>query len=193
MIIVPDCCDVEEILDAKELKCPCGGELGRWGWSTERLVRGLSEPIRPRRVICRNCGVTHVLLPSTCYERRADCAERIGQGVLAAAAGIDFEAIAQELGTPVETIRGWVRRLRANAGPVVAFLSQVAQRADPAWSYRPPVRLSKLASVVDVVGAVVAAVCRSKETGPGVSVVAVWQVVALVTGGKFLAPSLLVG
>lgn len=193
LISVPAARDIEEMLDAGELRCPCSGVLGRWGFAVERSIRGIAGTVRPRRVICRDCGVTHVLLPSTCFARRADSAERVGLGISAAAGGADIEVIADELGAPAETIRGWVRRVRTNAGAVVAFLSQAGARADPAWSYCPKVDLSKLASVVDVVGAVVAAVGRSTQRVLKMPVVAVWQVVALITGGKFLSPSLPVG
>ena len=63
---------VERQLGDGELACPsCGGVLARWGNGARRRVRlpgRLDRPdghawLVPRRSRCRECGVTHILLP----------------------------------------------------------------------------------------------------------------------------------
>ncbi len=68
--------------------------------------------LRPRRACCRGCGGWHVLLPCSCLGRRLDAVEVIGRALVAAASGQDFRLIAEELGVPPSTVRGWLRRAR---------------------------------------------------------------------------------
>jgi len=113
--------DVERMLGAGGLACPaCGGPLARWGRARERQVRGLDGVGRlvPRRARCGGCGRTHVLLPVTCLARRADEAEVIGRALEAKAAGAGHRVIAEALGRPASTVRGWLRALAARAEQV---------------------------------------------------------------------------
>jgi hypothetical protein len=52
-------------LGASELRCPdCAGQLRRWGFARSRSLRcsgGGRVWLRPRRVRCASCRVTHVL------------------------------------------------------------------------------------------------------------------------------------
>jgi hypothetical protein len=74
--VVPRCCD------------GCGSSFNPWGHARERAVRergGRPRLVRPRRVRCRDCRVTHVLLPALDAPRRPDSANVIlrrpaGQG-----------------------------------------------------------------------------------------------------------------
>ena len=57
---------VETRLASGQLASPgCEESLRPWGWARAREVRGNSETLRPRRVRCAGCLVTHVLLPVT--------------------------------------------------------------------------------------------------------------------------------
>lgn len=92
--------------------CPgCGGSLAPWGHAREREVRLLdgSRLLRPRRARCRPCQTTHVLLPSWSVPRRRDSAEVIGRALVLKAAGAGHRTIAERLGRPPGTVRGWLR------------------------------------------------------------------------------------
>lgn len=76
---------------AQDLACPaCADTLAPWGYARARSVRsahGTPElSLRPRRVRCRGCAVTQVLLPAACLPRRADTVEVIATALLAAVA-----------------------------------------------------------------------------------------------------------
>ena len=101
--------------------CPgCGGELRWWGWARSRLVRGPSgeRRYRPRRVRCRSCGATQVVLPPDVLVRRRDHVAVIGAAWTAHAGGAGARRIAAALDVPMETVRGWLRRLRALVRPL---------------------------------------------------------------------------
>ena len=62
-------------LGGSELRCPdCSGQLRRWGFARTRSLRcsgGGRVTLRPRRVRCASCRVTHVLLPALAPPHRA--------------------------------------------------------------------------------------------------------------------------
>jgi hypothetical protein len=104
--VVPRCCDA------------CGSSFRLWGYARERVIRdrgGRRRLVRPRRVRCRGCRVTHVLLPANVAPRRADSAHVILGALLAKAGGRGHRSIAAELYVPADTVRGWLRRATANA------------------------------------------------------------------------------
>ena len=97
-------------------RCPrCSGELRRWGWARARMARGRAgeRAYRPSRVRCRSCRVTQVVLPPDVLVRRRDEVAVIGEAWRAHAAGAGARRTAGSLGLPMETVRGWLRRLRA--------------------------------------------------------------------------------
>jgi Domain of unknown function (DUF6431)/Homeodomain-like domain len=113
--------EVEAWLAAGEVRCPgCGGSLAPWGWAREREVRllGGRRSLRPRRACCKPCRTTHVLLPSWSVPRRRDGAEVIGRALVLKADGLGHRRIAERLGRPPGTVRGW---LRAAAGRAEAL------------------------------------------------------------------------
>ena len=95
---------------AAVLSCAgCGGSLKPRGNARPRSIRqgrGGRREVRPRRVRCRACRVTHVLLPASCLPRRADTVEVVGAALLAKAHGKGHRAIAAELGLPPRDRRG---------------------------------------------------------------------------------------
>ena len=127
---------VERQLAGGELACPsCGGVLARWGNGIARRVRLPGGPggeqdryvvLVPRRSRCRECGATHVLLPAWCLARRADAGEVIGLALEAKAAGSGHRVIAERLGRPASTVRGWLRAFSRRAEQVRLVFTALA-------------------------------------------------------------------
>jgi hypothetical protein len=93
MIVVCTAGSAEQALTEGQLVCPrrgCGEILQRWGYGRRRHVRSFGAKVidvRPRRVRCRGCDTTHVLLPAALQPRRADVTEVIGTALASKAAG----------------------------------------------------------------------------------------------------------
>jgi hypothetical protein len=179
-------------LGGGELACPsCGGVLTRWGHGAERRVRlpgRLEGPdghvvLVPRRSRCRECGTAHVLLPAWCLARRADAGEVIGQALEAKAAGAGHRVIAERLGRPASTVRGWLRAFTARAERVRPVFTTLAA----ALVTDPPLP-APAGSPVEVAAAAAAAAAAARAV-PGVGTVARWQLAAAVTCGLLLAPA----
>ncbi len=106
--------------------CPsCGaGRLRAWGYGRERVIRaggGQWRRLRPRRGRCSACAATHILLPSWSAPRRADAVAVIARAAAASVLrGAGSARLGAELGVPAATVRGWLRRLREHAGPMLA-------------------------------------------------------------------------
>jgi hypothetical protein len=98
--------------------CPvCGDALHRWGNARWRVVRRAAEEFRfqPGRVRCRGCGVTHVVLPNEVLVRRRDAVVVVAAAWQLFADGGGARRVARVVGVPMETVRGWQRRLRQRA------------------------------------------------------------------------------
>ena len=99
MIIVRAAESAEEALADGWMRCPrrgCGDTLQRWGHGRRRRVRGLGADtidVRPRRVRCRGCGATQVLLPAALQPRRADSTEVIGTALARKANGLGHRQV----------------------------------------------------------------------------------------------------
>src|SRR5262249_38830069 len=95
--------------------------------------------------------------------------------------------VAACLGRPVSTIRGWWRRLAANAEPLrVTFTVGLHTAALDA----PPVLMSTGSPVGDVVAALAAMAAAVRRLLPAaVRVAPVWQGAAAVTNGGLLRPT----
>jgi transposase-like protein len=170
---------VEAELVGGGLRCPaCEGELGPWGRARERVVRGVGR-LRPRRAKCRACGKTHVLLPELCLLRRRDAVAVIGAALAARAAGAGHRPIAERLGVPKDTVRGWLRRFARDAQAIRALFSRWAFALDPELGAVAPAG-GVFADAVAVIG--VAARAFVLRFGPG----EVWPVVAVLSGGVLL-------
>ena len=180
-----DAAAVENELCAGLLGCPattCGAVLGPWGWGRERLVRGAGR-LRPRRSRCRGCRRTQVLLPVSVLLRRADAVTVIGEALVAKAGGVGHRPIAAGLNRPPSTVRGWLRRIAVVAPQVLAVLAAAA--AELGTEFTPPaVTVGPVAAVVELLGALAAAVAR--ELGGSCSP---WRLAAVLTGGWLLAPT----
>lgn len=62
---------------------------------------------------------------------RVDLASVIGWALEAKAAGVGHRRVAERLGVPAATVRGWLRRARRRGGQVAVRLLAVAAAADP--------------------------------------------------------------
>lgn len=130
-MVEPDRESVEARLRAGQIECETcrSGRLHPWGYARERPLRQNGETVRerPRRGLCDSpdCGVTHVLLPNTLLLRRADTVEVIWAAIEARyLGGKTPERIAAAVHTPLETVRGWLRRFRRRAHEIcTAFVA----------------------------------------------------------------------
>jgi Domain of unknown function (DUF6431) len=176
---------VEERLRSGGLACPgCAGVLTGWGRARARTVRDRDGGLRvvPRRSRCTRCRATHVLLPVMLLVRRADTAAVIGTALETKAAGGGHRRIAQQLGRPPATVRGWLRRFagRVEQVRVVFTLHARALAPDPVL---PGPAGSGWADAVAAVAAASAALrARFCVTVP------VWQLACAVSAARLLAP-----
>lgn len=187
IMVGTDSVEVERRLSSGELVCPCGGGLGRWGFARARTVRGAGV-LRPRRVRCVGCRVTHVLLSVACLLRRADAVEVIGAALRAKAAGAGHRPIAARLDRPASTVRGWLRAFGRNAETARSVLVGLLVELDPLHGPLHPAG-SGFADAVEVVGLVAAAARRRLGV---VGAVSPWQLVSAVTHGCLVARDLAV-
>ena len=148
--------------------CPaCGGRLrGVWrGYTRAVRLRRRVARLSIGRSVCRGCGRTHALLPSFVVPRRLDAAPVIGAALEQAAAGRGHRPLAASFGLPATTVRGWLRRARAQARLLAARLWQLAQELG-ALAPRAPPGERPLAALVRAAGAAhAAAVARFGERG----------------------------
>lgn len=161
-----------------------GGTLAPWGYARTRSVRALhgTRELRPRRVRCRGCRTTQVLLPAACLPRRADTVEIIGTALLAAATGTSHRRIAADLDRPADTVRGWIRRATAHAPHLREHATILAYQFDPLLPPIPPAP-TLLGDAMEALGAAVAAATRQLgPTGPA------WHFITWLTSGRLLAP-----
>jgi hypothetical protein len=176
---------VEERLRSGGLACPgCGGVLAGWGRARARTVRDRDGEVRvvPRRSRCTGCRATHVLLPVLLLLRRADTAAVIGVALEAKAAGLGHRRVAERLGRPQGTVRGWLRRFgaRVEAVRVVFTLRTRALAPDPVL---PGPAGSGWADAVAAVSAAARAfMARFCVEAP------VWRVASAVSAGRLLSP-----
>jgi hypothetical protein len=183
LIVENDAEVVERDLAAGRFACPTClvGVLGRWGSARRRALRD-GEVFRPRRAICRSClpAVTHVLLPDTCLLRRRDRVEVIGAALTAAIGGNDpCEAVADRLGLPAETVRGWLRRFRRRAEAIRShFAAWLAVLAPGGQA--PQLRGSVALDALETIGAAArAASLALSQREP-------WSWVSRLSGGRLL-------
>lgn len=174
---------VEARLARGELACPaCGGVLAPWGharWRTIRDVDGDGR-FRPRRSRCGSCEITHVLLPDSCLLRRRDSVEVIGSALIEHVSGVGHRKIAERLGRPPSTVRGWLRRFHRRANELAAFFVRwflvLVSAADP-----PTPSGSPVGDVIEAVGlATRAGRARFGEREP-------WPMAARLSGGGLLS------
>ncbi len=188
---------VERDLRERRICCPgCAAGLAPWGWARARLVRGMAwaeaelaaeeewEAFRPRRGRCGGCGGTQVLLPVSLLPRRADTAEVVVSAIEARAAGARPRDIADDLGRPEGTVRGWLAAFRRLAGRWRRLFTALAQAVAPGG---PPLAgvagRGALAEAVAAAAALAAALGRA-----GMVSVPRWKAAVAASGGLLIAP-----
>jgi len=182
LIVGIDTAAVETDLIGGRLGCPdCTSGLRPWGHGVEREVRllGRIERRRLRRSICRTCTTTHVLIPEDTLLRRRDGVEVVGAALTAKARGDGHRRIAEDLGRPASTVRGWLRRFAAMADELREHFTRWAYALDPVHD-----RLSSGgSSFFDAVEAVgVLGIVAVRLFGPRPP----WSLASVVTGGGLL-------
>lgn len=179
--------EVEAALAAGQIACPgCWSALAPWGWARARVVRSVGSAIRlrPRRGRCVACGASHVLLPVSLLVRRADAVEVIGVGLVLRAAGFGWRPVAERLGRPGATVRGWLRRFAARAEAVRAVFTALLVTVAP-----DPVPAAAAGNVfADAVAAVLAVCSGAGARWPGMVGVSPWRIASAVSGSRLLAP-----
>jgi len=168
-------------IEVGEIGCPgCGRRLGGWGgyW---RWARGRgSGRLWIRRGRCSACARSHALLPDFLLERRLDKVEVIGRALaLSVGAGLGMRRVAERVGVPMTTARGWRRRFQLRAPALAAALVALAVGLNPA-----PVLLTTNGEVaaIEALGATwQRAYARFGQRTP-----AVWRLWSLVIGGQAL-------
>lgn len=186
-----DPAEVEARLSSALLRCPgCAGRLAPWGHGRSRVVRGdgpVRWRLRPRRSRCVGCGATHILLPVFCLLRRADVVEVIGAALVATAAGWGHRRIGLLVGRPQSTVRGWLRRFSARAGPVREAFTGLACALVPAPGLPEPAGCE----IADALAAIAAAGAAARSRwGESLFTVSAWRLAAAVTSGQLLAARL---
>ena len=176
---------VETALLAGGLRCPrlgCGQRLAPWGSARERSVRGAGR-LTPRRAMCSGCRRTHVLLPASVLLRRADAVTVIGAALLAKASGCGHRRVAELVGRPATTVRGWLRRITAVADRVLAVLAAAAAEFGAEF-VAPAPTADPVATVVELIGA--AARAAARRLGGSCEP---WRLAAVLSGSRLLAPT----
>jgi len=120
-----------------------------------------------------------VLLPDFCLLRRRDEATVIGRAIEAKVAGVGHRPIAERLGVPTDTVRGWLRRFAEQAELVRVHFTRWAVVLDPELGAVMPAA-SRVADALEAIA--VAARGWVLRFGPG----EVWRIVAALSGGRLL-------
>lgn len=129
--------------------------------------------------------MTHVLLPVTALGRRADVVEVIGAGLVLAATGSGHRVVAERLGRPAGTVRGWLRRARQHAQIWQSAFTVLFVALAPA-----PVLPSPTGTPLgDAVAAITAAAVAAGGRWALVSGCSPWELACAVTHGWLLAPA----
>lgn len=127
------------------------------------------------------------MLPVGCLLRRADGVEVIGAALVAAGAGWGHRRVAALVERAASTVRGWLRRFEARAGPLREGFTALVVAVEPV-----PVMPEPTGSEVgDAVAAIMTAVRAIRSRWPrSLLSVSAWQVASAVTSGWLLAPTL---
>jgi len=159
----------------------CRGTLGPWGHARVRVVRCAAgdRSLRPRRARCRGCAGTHVLLPDLVLLRRRDEVAVIGVAIEAKVRGEGHRPIADRLGVPRDTVRGWLRRFGADSEAIRAYFTRWAFALDAEIGAVLPAG-SVFADALEAVAVAVRAWVLRFGAGP------VWRVAGLLSGGVLL-------
>jgi hypothetical protein len=119
------------------------------------------------------------LLPAVALIRRRDEVGVIGAALEARAAGVGHRRIAERVGVPAATVRGWLRRFAARAQAVRAHFVRWAFALDPELGAVVPAG-SGFADALDAIGVAVRAWVLRLGGRP------VWSLASVLCGGALL-------
>jgi hypothetical protein len=182
LIVCAEEARVEAELVGGRLGCPsCRGVLGPWGHARRRVLRCSAgdRSLVPRRARCRECAGTHVLLADVALLRRRDEVSVIGLAVEAKVAGEGHRPIAERLGVPNDTVRGWLRRFAERAELIRAHFTRWALALDPEPGPVMPAG-GGIADALEVIA--VAGRAWVLRLGPG----ELWRIAGALSGGMLL-------
>lgn len=193
MIIVRDpATTAKQLADGHHFGCPwdgCVGSLGPWGSARTRPVRllgGGTDSYTPKRAICRACRRTQVVFPAVAFPRRADSVATVFKAIALAADGAGHRTVAARVGVPETTVRGWLRRARANAETIRRNATVAMCGLDPSAPKIDPTG-TPLGDLLEAVGrATMAWDALLGERSPELPRL---EVAALLTGGELLMPN----
>jgi hypothetical protein len=123
-------------------------------------------------------ATTHVLSPAWLVPRRRDGAQVIGEALSMAAQGVGHRLIAERLGRPAGTVRGWLRAARRRAESLRGCATRCAVALDPELGPVVPAG-SALGDAVEAIMLAVRAWVR--RFGP--LQVGAWELAVFLTGG----------
>jgi hypothetical protein len=124
-------------------------------------------------------AATHVLVPQDSLLRRRDSVEVIGAALTAKAQGKGHRRIAQTLGRPASTVRGWLRAFSVRAEAIRQHFVRRAYTIDPNHDDR-SAGGSTFADAVDAIGML--GIVAVRRFGPR----SAWSLASFVTGGGLL-------
>lgn len=120
------------------------------------------------------------MLPDALLARRVDTVAVIGAALAGAATGTGHRPVAEAVGRPVSTVRGWLRRFRAGAERIVRHFRAWALRLDPMFDTVAPAG-SPLADAVEAIGWRAAPRRCASGARPG------WSWASVLSVGRLLA------
>ncbi|MEO6491707.1 MAG: helix-turn-helix domain-containing protein [Ilumatobacteraceae bacterium] len=112
--------------------------------------------------------------------RRRDGVEVIGAALVAKASGTGHRRVAERLGLPVSTVRGWLRRFARNAEMVRVWFTVLAHDLDPLLAAIKPTA-TVVGDAVEAIG--VAARASVLRLGP----VGAWSFASSASRGRLLS------
>lgn len=163
--------------------CPaCGAAMIFFGTYSRPLRIAVELRLVIGRARCSPCKVSHALLPDFVAVARLDGIEVIGSLLEQSAAGHSTIGVAQRLGVPYTTARGWRRRIEQRAGLLVrGFLAVTVALGDLV----PKLGVGELAALLSAIGSAVKA-ARRRLGALGAD----WRVANRVVGGQLLGTNI---
>ncbi len=175
--------------------CPdCSAAMIFWsGYIRPLRVLGACVRLFVRRARCRDCTVTHALLPAFALSKRLDAVETVGEAIEAVIEGRSgVRPVASALRVPYTTARGWLRRFVERSGEIAMSFAALAIDLGAGELAGSPLPGSP--GAVGALRRAFAAACAL----PGWVLVGAWRFCSVASGGRLIAantisPYLVVG